>query len=137
MHNLDNQVILQNQFTGRNKVSYLFTVHLPLFYLFIQFTRFLLHFHLSKWNIGQGQSSCRNSSTDISSHISRSDSINFSEMRIRLDRSKKDFTSSPVKAVNLDSTTGSFLRDRVMTSDRSDMLLLISRNILSTLLWKK
>lgn len=38
----------------------------------------------------------------------------------------KGNTSSPVKAVNLESTTGSFLSDKVMTSDSSDILPSIS-----------
>lgn len=42
-------------------------------------------------------------------------------------------TRSPVNALNLESTSGSFLRDKVMTSEPSDILLLISRKILSTL----
>lgn len=42
-------------------------------------------------------------------------------------------TRRPVKAVNLDNKSGSFLRDKVITSEFSSILLLISRKILSTL----
>lgn len=45
----------------------------------------------------------------------------------------KTHTRSPNSAINLDNTWGSFSRRKVMTSDPSDILLLISRKILSTL----
>jgi len=45
----------------------------------------------------------------------------------------KTHTRSPNSAINLDNTWGSFSRRKVMTSDPSNILLLISRKILSTL----
>lgn len=61
----------------------------------------------------------------------RNSSINFSNLNSFVDNIT--ITRSPVNAVNLDSTTGSFLRDKVMTSEPSDILVLTSRKILSAL----
>lgn len=49
----------------------------------------------------------------------------------------KTYTRSPNKAENLDNTSGIFFRDKVVKSEPSDILLLISRKILSTLLQRK